>query len=144
MDSRQQKNLAFLGAAATMAGAAAAYLYMGKGAPERRKKVATWYRSAEREIVSEASKLKNAAFNEENYQRIIDVVARRYEQARNISPEEISRFVSLMREGWERAGRALSRTDEAGSARKGAQKAAIRTSKKRVRKAKTARSGTSE
>lgn len=139
MDTRQ-KNLAMLGAAATMAGAAAAYLYLGKGAPARRKKVATWYKSAEKEIVTEARKLKDAAFNEENYQRIIDMVARRYEQARNISPEEIARFVTLMREGWERAGKAMG----VSSAKRGAQKAATRTTaKRRVRKAKTSRAKSS-
>ena len=139
MDSKQ-RNMAILGAAATMAGAAAAYLYVGKGAPERRKKVAAWYKTAEKEIVTEASKLKNAAFNEENYQRIIDMVAKRYEQARNVSPEEIARFVTLMREGWERAGKAMGVT----GARRGTQKAATRTTaKRRVRKATTSRNKSS-
>lgn len=118
-----------------MAGAAAAYLYIGKGAPARRKKVATWYKAAEKEIVTEASKLKNAAFNEENYQRIIDVVAKRYEQVRKLSPEEVAQFIAVMREGWERAGKAIG----AATATRGTQKAATRTVKKKVRKAKTSR-----
>lgn len=94
-------------ALASMAAAGAAYLYLGKNAPQRRQKLAAWMREAEKEIVEEAMKLKNAAFSEENYQRIIDVVTEKYRRAQQLDPQNIVDFISMMRENWEQAGRSV-------------------------------------
>ena len=128
MDQDTKRNVGIAGAVmATMAAAGAAYLYLGKDAPKRRKKVAAWMKTAEREIVTEAKKLKDAAFTEENYDRIIEMVTDKYRQVRNITPDDISDFVQMMRDSWERAGeiakkssiaKSITRAERATPARK--------------------------
>ena len=116
-------------AAATMAAAAGAYyLYGSKDAAKHRRTVSTWMRRAEREIVHEAKKLKNAAFTEENYRRVIDGVAKRYKQLENVDPEDVKRFVAAVQRSWESAGDAVkSRTSGVQkTVRKGKQRIATR------------------
>lgn len=95
-------------AAATMAAAAGAYyLYGSKDAAKNRRAVSTWMRRAEREIVHEAKKLKNAAFTEDNYRRVISGVAQRYQQLQNVDPADVQKFVSAVQKSWRQAGEAV-------------------------------------
>ena len=98
-----------------MAGAAAAYMYMGKEAPARRKKVAAWMKKAEKDIVREAMKLKDSAFTEENFEKIVETVTKKYRQAQNLSPEAVGQFIAMITEGWQRAGKLGAATWGTGS-----------------------------
>ncbi len=92
--------------AASMAAAAAAYLYVGKDAPARRKKAAEWMKKAEAEVVSSAKSLKDVAFNKTNYQRIVKEVSKKYRAVKDIDPKDVTAFVAMVAKNWEKAGRA--------------------------------------
>lgn len=118
-------------AAATMAAAAGAYyLYGSKDAAKNRKKTAAWMRRAEREIVHEAKKLKNAAFTEDNYRKAINIVAARYSKLKDVDPDDVKRFVSAVQKSWQQAGKAVKARASS------MQGAAKKKAKKIVRKAK--------
>lgn len=106
MKESTKKTAAIVGAAgATMAAAAGAYyLYGSKNAAQHRRKAKAWMRKAEREIVHEAKKLKNKTFTEANIRRVIDEVAKRYEAAKDIEPEDVRQFVAAVQKSWSSAG----------------------------------------
>jgi len=128
MKETTKKIAATLGAAgATMAGAAGAYyLYGSEDAAKNRRKVGAWMRRAEREIVHEAKRLKGTAFTQENANRIIAAVARRYKMARGLDPQDVQRFVAAVQKSWHDAGKTV----------KERAKEARQTSPARARKAK--------
>lgn len=123
---------AALGAGATMAAAAGAYyLYGSERASAHRRKVGAWMRRAEREIVHEAKRLKNAAYTDANIKRVIDEVARRYEAARDLDPQDVRQFVSAVQKSWRDAGKVVK--SRAGVRGAGKKRAAPRTRTKRSR-----------
>ena len=63
---------ATLGAALTMGALASAYyLYGSKNASKHRKQVAKWADKAEKEVVSQAKKMKDAALTDANMKMVI-------------------------------------------------------------------------
>jgi uncharacterized protein YpuA (DUF1002 family) len=109
MKQSTKKTAAALGAAgATMAAAAGAYyLYGSEKAAAHRRKVGAWMRRAEREIVHEAKRLKNAAYTDQNIRRVIDEVAKRYESARDLDPKDVKQFVAAVQKSWKDAGKVV-------------------------------------
>jgi hypothetical protein len=109
MKQSTKKTAVALGAAgATMAAAAGAYyLYGSEKASAHRRKVGAWMRRAEREIVHEAKRLKNAAYSDQNIRRVIDQVAKRYEAARELDPKDVKQFVAAVQKSWKDAGKVV-------------------------------------
>jgi hypothetical protein len=135
MKQSTKKTAAALGAAgATMAAAAGAYyLYGSEKASAHRRKVGAWMRRAEREIVHEAKRLKNAAYTDQNIRRVIDGVAKRYESARELDPKDVRAFVSAVQKSWKDASKVVkSRTSGRAAPKKRA--AAKKTARKRTQK----------
>lgn len=132
MKQSTKKTAAALGAAgATMAAAAGAYyLYGSEKASAHRRKVGAWMRRAEREIVHEAKRLKNAAYTDANIKRVIKEVAKRYEMAKELDPKDVKEFVSAVQKSWKNAGSVVKNRFE-----RAPQK---RTAKKKVAKKRTA------
>jgi len=91
-----------LGIVAGLAAAAvgAYYFYYSKHAKKNRTKAKAWMVQAEREVMAKVEKLKDAAFNEENYKRIVDAVTSRYREMGGITAEELEEFVSVLRSAW--------------------------------------------
>ncbi len=106
MKTTTKRILAGSGAAAASMAAAAAtyYLYASEKAPQNRKKVATWARKAEREIVREAKGLKQKAYTDANINRIIAAVASRYRVAEDLDAADVKRFVSSVTQQWKKSG----------------------------------------
>src|SRR5688572_19598778 len=109
MKQSTKKAAAALGAAgATMAAAAGAYyLYGSEKASAHRRKVGAWMRRAEREIVHEAKRLKNAAYTDQNIRRVIGEVAKRYEMAKDLDPKDVKQFVAAVQKSWKDAGKVV-------------------------------------
>lgn len=115
---------------ATVAAAAGAYyLYGSKNAAQNRRTVASWMQKAEREIVREAKKLKNAAYSDATIKGIITEVAKRYTATKDIAPEDVQRFVSAVYARWKETGKSIKTR----GTRKTAQKAAKRTAGRKPR-----------
>lgn len=109
MKQTTKKTAVALGAAgATMAAAAGAYyLYGSEKASAHRRKVGAWMRRAEREIVHEAKRLKSAAYSDQNIRRVINEVAKRYESARDLDPQDVRQFVAAVQKSWKDAGKVV-------------------------------------
>lgn len=109
MKQSTKKTAVALGAAgATMAAAAGAYyLYGSEKASVHRRKVGAWMRRAEREIVHEAKRLKNAAYTDQNIRRVIVGVAKRYEMTRDLDPKDVKQFVAAVQKSWKDAGKVV-------------------------------------
>jgi len=118
--------------------AGAYYLYGSEKASAHRRKVGAWMRRAEREIVYEAKRLKSAAYTDANIRRVIDGVARRYESARDLDPQDVRQFVFAVQKSWKDAGKVVkSRVAKIAPKRKSKKAAKVRSraaSKKRKRK----------
>lgn len=90
-----------------MAGLAAAaagayYLYYSKSAKKNRAAVKDWMEKAEKEIVAEARKLKDAALNEDNYKRIVSAVSSKYQKLRKLESGEVEEFMTTLGSAWTR------------------------------------------
>jgi hypothetical protein len=120
-----------LGAAAATGAALAGayYLYGSENAASHRRKVKAWAKSAEREIVSNAKKLKNKALTDRNVRALITEAARRYEMTKDLDPKEVREFIASMQKRWNGARKML-----VSSAKKGTQR------RPRSKKKKAARS----
>ncbi len=105
-------------AAATGAALATAYyLYGSEDAAAHRRKVKSWAKSAEKEIVSGAKKLKTKALTDKNVRALITEAARRYEMTKDLDPKEVREFVASMQKRWRGARKML-----VSSAKKGTQR----------------------
>lgn len=95
-----EKTLATLGGVGTTLAAIAAvyYLYGSDRAVQHRKDVRKWVNAAEREIIKEARRLISIAYTDENIRRVIDAVAKKYEGARSLEPQDVKAFVRAMQE----------------------------------------------
>lgn len=102
MNQSSRKTLGLVGAAAaTGAALAGAYYYYGSENAERhRRQLREWANKAERDIVSEAKKLKKHALTNQNISAIITEVARRYEKTKDLNPEDVREFISRMQGNW--------------------------------------------
>ncbi len=126
-------------AGATMAAAAGAYyLYGSKKAAAHRRAVNAWMRRAEREIVHEAKRLKNAAYTDATIKKVINHVAQRYEAARDLNPDDVKNFVSAVQKSWSNAGSAVQRRLEGVASRGQKSTRSRRTTKTTKRRTKSA------
>lgn len=91
-----------VGVVAGLAAAAAGayYFYYSKSAAKNRKKAKVWMEKAEKEIMAKVKKLKDVAFNEENYKMIVDSVSEKYKKVKDIGAEELGEFVSVLKGAW--------------------------------------------
>ncbi len=90
------------GATAATAGAlgAAYYFFGAKGAKKHRKEAVVWMTKAEKEIMAEAKKLKNATFNEKNYKKIVATVAAKYKALPKIDQKDVAHFHKALTSAW--------------------------------------------
>ncbi len=125
-----EKTLATLGGVGTTMTALAGlyYLYGSDRAAQHRKDVSKWMHAAEREIIKEARRLKGLTYTDENIRRLIDAVAKKYEGARNLEPQDVRAFVSAMQENWQQLANSVKR-DDVSRPRKQKTKAQKRTRK---------------
>lgn len=106
-------------AAAAALGAAAYYFYGSKDAKKNRKKASAWMRAAEREVMTRARALKDAAFTEENYKKIVREVAKKYKE---MEPDEVAAFVAGLTKAWKDVKRDLSAASAAPKRPRGAKR----------------------
>lgn len=102
-----------LGAVAGLAAAAAGayFLYYSKHAKKNRAKVADWMESAQKEVVKEVRRLKDATLNEKNYQRIVDAVTEKYRKVRAIESSELERFRTALGSAWKQFQEEFAKSD---------------------------------
>ncbi len=85
-------------------------------------------RRAEREIVYEAKRLKSAAYTDANIRRVINGVAKRYESARDLDPQDVKQFVAAVRKSWADAGNVVkNRVTKVAPKRKSKKAAKVRS-----------------
>lgn len=108
-------------AAATGAALAGAYYFYGSDRAEKhRRELRDWANRAEKEIVSEARKLKKKALTDENIQAIITEVAKRYESTKNLDSDDVRDFVARMQSNWKAVKKSF--TEQSGEAKRGKQR----------------------
>lgn len=95
------------GLAAVAAGAY--YLYYSKSAKRNRAAVKDWMKKAEKEIVAEAKKLKDAALNEDNYKRIVSAVSSKYQKLRKLESAEVEEFMTTLGSAWTRVKKDIAK-----------------------------------
>ncbi len=86
--------------AGATAAAGAYYLYYSKNAKKNRALVKEWTVKAEKEIVAEAKKLKDVAFNEKNYKAIVSAVTAKYQKLKKFEAKEAKEFTSALGSAW--------------------------------------------
>lgn len=84
---------------AIAAAAGAYFLYGSKDAKKNRKVVKGWALKAKGEVL-EKIELAKEELTEENYHKIVDTVAGKYEKVKNTSADEISEFGKELKSHW--------------------------------------------
>ncbi len=134
MKKAVKRNLGVAAAAAAAgvaaAGAGAYYFYASKDAKKHRKVAAAWMLKAEKEIKSQAGKLKDAAMNEKNYKQIVQTVSKKYQQANKVGGAELASFVKNLNGEWKKMKK------QAPAAKKAVTKAVQKVAKKAAAKKK--------
>lgn len=92
-----------LGAAAGVAGAGAAYYFLGsKDAKKHQKAAKAWMVKAQKEIMAEAKKLKVVATDKKNYDKIVKVVSEKYKKAQKLDAKDVAGFVKGIQSDWQK------------------------------------------
>lgn len=86
--------------AATAVAAGAYYFYYSKSAKKNRAVAKEWMKKAEKEIVSETKKLKEAALNKENYNKIVTAVSDKYQKLKKLESGELKDFAGALKSAW--------------------------------------------
>ena len=86
------------GLAAVAAGAY--YFYYGKNAKQNRKAAVAWMGNAEKEVMVQVRKLKDAALDEKNYKKIISTVAAKYKKLKKLEEGEVEDFIGALEAAW--------------------------------------------
>ncbi len=110
--------LAMAGAAAAAAAAGAAgvyYFYISKDAKKHRKEAVKWMVKAEREVITEAKKLTDAAFTEANYRAIIAAVLGKYQRLVDVDRTDIEAFRKFLMGAWKEIKKSRSASTSSGS-----------------------------
>lgn len=76
------------------------YLYGHKDAAKNRAKVKSWMLKAKGDVLEELEKVE--CVTESAYMSAVDMVARKYNELKNISPEELEAFIMEMKGHWSR------------------------------------------
>lgn len=82
----------------TAAAVGAYYLYGHKDADKNRKKVKGWMLKMKGEVLEELEKAGDVT--ESAYRSAVDTVAAKYNELKNIEPEELEAFIAEMRSHW--------------------------------------------
>jgi hypothetical protein len=82
----------------TAAAIGAYYLYGHKDAQKNRSKVRGWMLKAKGEVLEELEKAQEVT--ESAYMSALDTVARKYNELKNIDPEEFADFMTEMKGHW--------------------------------------------
>jgi hypothetical protein len=82
----------------TAAAVGAYYLYGHESAKKNRAKVKGWMLRAKGEVLEELEKAGEVT--ESAYKSAIDTVAKKYNELKNIDPDELESFIGEMREHW--------------------------------------------
>ena len=90
------------GIAAAAAAAGAYYFYYSKGAAKNRAVAKVWMKKAEKEIISETKKLKEAALNEKNYHKIVATVSDKYQKLKKLESGELKGFSTALKSAWKK------------------------------------------
>jgi hypothetical protein len=109
----------------TAAAIGAYYLYGHDDAKKNRAKVKSWMLKAKGEVLEELEKAQEVT--ESAYVSAVDTVAAKYKELKNIDPEELSSFMSEMRDHWNGIKRTFA-------SRPGAAKKSMRTTKPSAKK----------
>jgi len=95
------------------------YLYGHKDADKHRAKVKGWMLKAKGEVLEELEKVQDVT--ESAYMSAVDTVAKKYNELKNIDPDELSAFIGEMRDHWsgikktmETRGKAVKKTAKGG------------------------------
>jgi len=95
-DKKTHSGLGFAIIAATAA--AGYFLYGSKNSAKNRQKIKGWTLKAKGEILEKIEQLTTV--KEEQYNKIIDVVARKYSKMKNIDKDEVCEIMDDLRKHW--------------------------------------------
>lgn len=83
----------------TAAAIGAYYLYGHKDAKKNRAKVKGWMLKMKGEVLEELEKAGDVT--ESAYRTAVETVAKKYNELKNIDPEELEAFIAEMKDHWE-------------------------------------------
>ena len=109
MKASTKKNVEIAGAVAAGVAALAAgaiFLY-GKDGAKRRKQIKGWMLKAKGEVLEKLESLED--FSQDSYERIVDEVASRYKQAKNIDASEVLQMVTELKGHYKNIQKALNK-----------------------------------
>lgn len=109
----------------TAAAVGAYYLYGHKDAAKNRAKVRSWMLKAKGEVLEQLENVQDVT--ESAYMGAVDAVAKKYNELKNIDPEELETFIKEMRNHWN----GIKKTMQAGPKRA---KSSAKTSTKKTSK----------
>jgi enoyl-[acyl-carrier-protein] reductase (NADH) len=99
MKKSQKQALAVgAGVAALAAAAGAAYMLTGKNA-KNRKKVATWAKNMEKDVLKELKKVKQNS--QSAYNQAVDTVVKNYKAAKKVKAPELAAVASDLKSHWD-------------------------------------------
>jgi hypothetical protein len=78
--------------------AGAVFLYGTDAGNKKRKEIKGWTLKAKGEVMEKLEKLKDV--NEENYHKVVDVVAAKYKTLKTVAPEELDEVVADLKKSW--------------------------------------------
>jgi acyl-homoserine lactone acylase PvdQ len=91
--------LAILGGLAAAAAAGAYFIYGNKEVQKKAKKVKGWALKAKGEVLEKMEKWKKD-FNESDYQELVDKMAQKYQNMKDIDQAELQAFAKEMKSHW--------------------------------------------
>lgn len=92
-----------LGIAALAAAAAGAYFLYGKTAPKQKKKIRGWMLRMKGEVMEGLEGLRDVS--EESYDKVVEKVSKKYEQAKNIDKSEVDAITKELKGYWKNISR---------------------------------------
>lgn len=124
-----------LGLAALVAAAAGAYyLYGNDKGTQRRRKLKSWALRMKADVMEQIEELKDV--NEEAYHKVVDGIADKYRQLKNVDPADVAELAARMRMHWKDIQRDIS-TVTAGVTRRAASSPTRKAKTVRARKPKS-------
>ncbi|MEK7173669.1 MAG: hypothetical protein AAB710_01145 [Patescibacteria group bacterium] len=98
MATNKKESAVGLGLAALAAAAAGAYFLYGKSTPKQKKKIKGWMLRMKGEVMDGLEGLRDVS--EESYDKIVDKVSKKYEQAKNIDKSEVDAISKELKGYW--------------------------------------------
>jgi hypothetical protein len=110
--------LALAGLAAIAGGV---FLYGTDAGKKKRKQIKGWTLKAKGEVIEKLEQLKDV--NEENYHKVVDAVAAKYQTVKTVAPEELAEVVADLKKSWKHIVK-IAKTHAAPKKKPAAKKAA--------------------